>query len=195
MTDSIERIDLLVQEIESRDDPELREKVRELLQGLLDVHGTALARLLEHVYEENGQAFIDRVAEDELVGSVLVLHDLHPLGRTARVAGALESVRPYLATHGGNVELVEVRDDGRVVLRLEGSCDGCPSSQLTLRHTIEEAVVAAAPDIRSIEIEDAPDEGAREQGDEFIPMSDLHWDDCPFPGHVEEAVPPVKTEP
>lgn len=195
MTDSIERIDLLVQEIESRDDPELREKVRELLQGLLDVHGTALARLLEHVYEENGQAFIDRVAEDELVGSVLVLHDLHPLGRTARVAGALESVRPYLATHGGNVELVEVRDDGTVVLRLEGSCDGCPSSQLTLRHTIEEAVVAAAPDIRSIEIEDAPDEGATEQADEFIPMSDLHWDECPFPGHIEETVPPVKAEP
>ena len=65
---------------------------------------------------------------------------------------ALDKVRPYLGSHGGNVELLGV-EDGVVRLRLQGSCDGCPSSQVTLKYAIEEGIYAVAPDITAIEVE------------------------------------------
>jgi Fe-S cluster biogenesis protein NfuA/nitrite reductase/ring-hydroxylating ferredoxin subunit len=68
------------------------------------------------------------------------------------VESALESVRPYLGTHGGDVELLEVNDEGVVRLRLLGSCDGCPSSSVTLELAVESAVEAAAPEVTSIEV-------------------------------------------
>ena len=69
-----------------------------------------------------------------------------------RVVGALDEVRPYLASHGGGVELLDVAD-GVVHLRLEGSCNGCPSSAATLRSAVEEAIARAAPDVDRIETE------------------------------------------
>lgn len=188
----IERIEALVQEIEKGGDPAVQGPVRDLLQMLLELHGSALSHILEDVYRECGQAFIDRLAEDELIGSVLLLHGLHPLSRTARVANALEDVKPYLASHGGNVELVDLTADGTVILRLEGSCHGCPSSQATLKYTIEEAVYAAAPDVRTIEIDRSHD-GAGD-ADEFIPMNEVQWDDCPFPASGKSANTTISTK-
>ena len=74
------------------------------------------------------------------MGGLLLLHGLHPLDLEARVRQALDKVRPYLRSHGGNVELLGV-DEGVVRLRLEGSCHGCPSSAATMRQTIEEAIL------------------------------------------------------
>ena len=65
---------------------------------------------------------------------------------------ALDEVRPYLESHGGDVELVGV-EDGVVRLRLEGSCSGCPSSTVTLKLAIEDAIHKAAPDVERIEAE------------------------------------------
>jgi len=69
-----------------------------------------------------------------------------------RVARALEEVRPYLQSHGGNVELLGI-DGGVARLRLQGSCQGCPSSIMTLKLAIEEAIRKAAPDLEGIEAE------------------------------------------
>ncbi len=179
----IERIESLVEEIEDVGDPALQAHLRELLQMLLDLHGTALSRVLEDAYRVCGQDFIDRLAEDELIGSVLLLHGLHPVSAAGRVVDALEGVKPYLASHGGNVELVDLTADGTVVLRLEGSCDGCPSSEATLKYTIEEAIYAAAPDVRTIEIDRS--NGEDEVAEDFIPMAQVQWDDCPFPTRNE----------
>jgi Fe-S cluster biogenesis protein NfuA len=99
------------------------------------------------------------LAGDELVEHLLFLHGLHPVPVETRVAGALEQMRPYLDTHGGDVRLLGV-EDGVVRLQLQGSCSGCPSSAVTLKHGIEEAIYAAAPDIDRIEAEDAPEPSA-----------------------------------
>jgi Fe-S cluster biogenesis protein NfuA len=80
------------------------------------------------------------------------LHGLHPVPVRERVIGALDEVRPYLASHGGGVELLGVAD-GVVRLRLEGSCHGCPSSAATLRGAVEEAIARAAPDVERVETE------------------------------------------
>jgi Fe-S cluster biogenesis protein NfuA/nitrite reductase/ring-hydroxylating ferredoxin subunit len=90
-----------------------------------------------------------------LVAGLLLVHDLHPYDARTRVARALESVRPYLGSHGGDVELAGIDEDadGLVVrLRLLGSCDGCPSSSVTLELAVESAVQTAAPEVSRIEV-------------------------------------------
>jgi len=124
------------------------------MQSLMDFHGAGLDRLMEIVSEagEAGYAVFDKFAEDDLVASLLLLYGLHPVPLETRVMGALDKVRPYLDSHGGNVELLGVAD-GVVRLRLQGSCKTCPSSAMTLKLAIEEAVYAAAPDVAAIEAE------------------------------------------
>jgi len=101
------------------------------------------------------------------VGSLLLLYGLHPVDLETRVRGALEKTRPYLRSHGGNVELVDVDESGAVRLRLQGSCHGCPSSAMTLKLAIEQAIHDAAPDVTSISVEGQTDarsgEGAYEE--------------------------------
>ena len=65
---------------------------------------------------------------------------------------ALDDVRPYLGSHGGDVELLGV-ENGVARVRLEGTCNGCPSSTVTLRNAIEEAIMGAAPELERVEAE------------------------------------------
>ena len=152
--DRVGQIESLITELDALPDPAARAVATEALQAVLELHGTALDRMLELVAEagEQGSALLASFAGDDLVGNVLMLHGLHPVDVRTRVAQALDSVRPYLESHGGDVELLGV-DDGIVRLRLEGSCKGCPSSAATLKTAIEEAVMAAAPDVIEITAE------------------------------------------
>jgi Fe-S cluster biogenesis protein NfuA len=148
------RIDTLVQEVASFPDPQARATTQELVQALLDMYGEGLARLLELTAqtEASGLALIDIFAGDDLLGSLFMLHGLHPLDIETRIMQALDEVRPYLKSHGGNVEFVKV-EDGIAHLRLEGSCHGCPGSTITLKLAIEEAIYKAAPDLDGLQVE------------------------------------------
>jgi Fe-S cluster biogenesis protein NfuA len=154
LNEQMERVEELVKSIETTADPKLRAQALELVQTLMDFHGAGLDRMMEITAQAGnaGTAIFDDFARDELVSGLLLLYGLHPLEIEERIANALEKVRPSLNLHKGNVELLSV-NDGVVRLRLQGSCDGCPSSALTLKHTIEEAIYAAAPDIAAIEVE------------------------------------------
>jgi Fe-S cluster biogenesis protein NfuA len=139
---SVERIDALLDEVE-RLPPASRELATELVQEVLELHGEALARIA---------ARVELPLDDELVTHVLLLHGVHPVPLRERVEGALEEVRPYLVAHGGGVQLLGL-EDGVVRLRLEGACHGCPSSAVTLKLAVEEAIQKAAPDVERIEAE------------------------------------------
>jgi len=141
------QIEDLVQEIQSGADPAFRDRAIKLVELLLEVHGAGLDRVMELVSETGppGVALIDRFTREPLINSLLLLHGLHPLELDDRVRQALDKVRPYLQSHKGNVELLGI-DDGVIHLRLEGSCNGCPSSSLTLKLAIEEAIAEFAPD-------------------------------------------------
>jgi Fe-S cluster biogenesis protein NfuA len=154
-TDRMARIEALLDDVDALGDPAARETATELVQELLAVYGEGLARMVGHVAERDDGTLAAALAADELVAHLLLLHGLHPVPLEARVEGALEEMRPYLDTHGGDVRLLGVQD-GVVRLQLQGSCSGCPSSALTLRHGIEEAIHKAAPDVERIEAEDAP---------------------------------------
>ncbi len=114
------------------------------VQGVVELYGEALRRVGELGGISQG------LVADELLSHLLLLHDLHPVDVETRVARALEEVRPYLGSHGGGVELLGV-EDGIARLRLSGTCDGCASSAATLKHSVEEAVLRAAPELHGVE--------------------------------------------
>jgi Fe-S cluster biogenesis protein NfuA/nitrite reductase/ring-hydroxylating ferredoxin subunit len=150
----VARVEELLDELEGLGDPQAAAKATELVQALLDLYGEGLARVMEHAAHAGATGFGEALAGDELVSHLLLLHDLHPMALEERVRGALEEVRPYLDSHGGGVELVAV-EDAVVHLRMEGSCDGCPSSAATLKLAIEDAIHRAAPEIEEVRAEGA----------------------------------------
>ncbi len=148
-----ERLEQLLAEVKKSAGPSTWQRVEELIQGLLGLYGRALERFLALARESGaGEGLSLRLSADELVSSVLLLHGLHPLGVEERVRKALEGVRPYLRSHGGTVELLGV-SEGVVRLRLEGSCHSCPSSAVTMQQTVEEAILAKAPEVTAVEVE------------------------------------------
>ena len=68
-----------------------------------------------------------------------------------RIEQSLDTVRPYLAKDGGNVEVVEITADNILKVKLVGACQACPQSFMTLKSGIEDAVRAAVPEIVSVE--------------------------------------------
>lgn len=95
------------------------------------------------------------LAKDDAVAALMLMHGAYPVPLAERVQEALDSVRPYLASHEGDVELLAVGEDGIARLRLKGSCDGCAASAATLELAIEAALEQAAPDLLGLEVEGA----------------------------------------
>ena len=137
-----------------------RERAEQLVREVTDLYGAGLERMMDVALAANPD-LAERFAADDLVASLLLVHGLHPHGLERRVSDALDSVRPYLGSHGGDVTLLGV-DQGVVRLQFQGSCKSCPSSSVTLELAVEDAVRSAAPEISSIEVvaaESKPDAG------------------------------------
>jgi Fe-S cluster biogenesis protein NfuA len=148
-----DRIEQLLDELRAAADPRLYGQAEEMLGLVTDLYGGGLARIVE-VVGEGDPAVLERLAHDELISSLLLVHGLHPDDLATRVARALEGVRPMLAGHGGDVELLDIdAEAGAVHLNLLGSCHGCPSSTVTLRMAVESAIAEAAPEIVIIDVE------------------------------------------
>lgn len=139
-----------------------RERTEQLAAELTDLYGAALGRIVA-IAAESAPEMVEQFADDDLVASLMLVHGLHPHGMARRIEDALDSVRPYLGSHGGDVALLEVvdRSDGPVVrLQFAGSCKSCPSSAVTLEFAVEDAIRAAAPEVVSIEVVTAQRETA-----------------------------------
>jgi Fe-S cluster biogenesis protein NfuA/nitrite reductase/ring-hydroxylating ferredoxin subunit len=156
-----------------------RERSEELVRLVADLYGAGLERILDILYDAGrlDEEVLADLADDELVAGLLIVHGLHPYGVEERVEQALEKVRPYLGSHGGDVELLEVTAGGTVRLRLLGTCDGCPSSSVTLKLAVEGAIESAAPEISTIEVEAPTDWSAAPPGGQpggpLIPVDSL----------------------
>jgi Fe-S cluster biogenesis protein NfuA/nitrite reductase/ring-hydroxylating ferredoxin subunit len=124
------------------------QELEEHLDELLEMYGEGLTRINAALDDEQRAA----LAADPVVASVLLMHDLYPVSLETRVREALDEVRPYLASHDGDVELVGL-SEGVLRLKLLGSCHGCGASQATLEVAIEDALAAAAPDLVGLEVE------------------------------------------
>ena len=126
------------------------ERAEQLVREVTDLYGAGLERMLGMALGANPQ-LAQLFAADDLIASLLLVNGLHPHDVERRFEDALDGVRPYLGSHGGDVHLLGV--DGDVVrLQFAGSCKSCPSSAVTLELAVEDAVRAAAPEISSIEV-------------------------------------------
>jgi Fe-S cluster biogenesis protein NfuA len=172
----MERMDSLLRTLEQFPDGTVRMQIKEIVQSILDLHGTGIERMLDRIVEsrESGQSLIDLLAGDDMIGSLLLLYGLHPLDIESRVRQALDKVGPQLREHDGSAELVEVTH-GAVRLRMNGGCDSCSSSAQTLKLAVEEAIYEKAPEVASIEIEE-------------------HWNAAPGAnGHTRMALPLLRS--
>ena len=166
----------------------VRERTEELVRLLSELYGAGLLRMMEILDEQGAltDAVLGALAGDDLVASLLLVHDLHPEGVTTRVERALDSVRPYLGSHGGDVELLGITDDGVVQLRLLGSCDGCSSSAATMSLAVEDAVSRAAPEVTGFDVRSPTARPAPPPGRGLIPLAVLPRETVP-PGAAGAA--------
>jgi hypothetical protein len=150
------RIETLVAELEQCADPATQARSRALVQAVLELHGAGLARLLQVTSEqgEAGRALAESFLRDELLSSLLLLHDLHPHDLATRAGAALDRVRAQLGAQGCKVELIEA-GGGVVRVRMERTTRKHGSSVEGLRAVVLEALSAAAPDAEAIEVEAA----------------------------------------
>lgn len=114
------------------------------------LHGEALTRLVRALKEDPAAlAVIKRAIGDEIVYAVLRRHGILKASLAERVEIALAGIRPMLASHGGDVELVKVAPPA-IEVRFVGACDGCPASQLTFHAGVKKAVEDACPEITEV---------------------------------------------
>jgi Fe-S cluster biogenesis protein NfuA/nitrite reductase/ring-hydroxylating ferredoxin subunit len=142
------RVQELTGRLEHLEDDTGRELAEELTSAVVQMYGAGLERIVELADEGTR----DALAQDDLVAGLLMIHDLYPVPIEERVAQALDTVRPYMESHGGNVELLGI-EDGIARLRLEGSCKSCRASSSTLELAVRRALEEAAPDLDGMDVE------------------------------------------
>ena len=120
---AVAELDTLVATLEREGD----ERALQLLRLVDAIHRPAIARIAAGDLD------------DPLARTLLAMYDLAPLDEIVEVEEALDEVRPYIESHGGELELLGA-EDGVVHVRLSGSCEGCPGSTVTLKRGIEEAL-------------------------------------------------------
>jgi Fe-S cluster biogenesis protein NfuA len=148
-----ERIEQLAAKLEQAADPELHATAMELLQCVMELHGTGLDRIMQVLSQSDEAGLLtSQLLDDNLVSSLLLLHNLHPHDLPTRVHAALEKVRPQLESHACEAELVDIQN-GIVSLRLHHQGGGCHSTATTMAGALEDAITEAAPDAERITIE------------------------------------------
>ena len=150
----LERVQALTEQVDALSDVHARTLAQDLAAAVIAMYGDGLGRIVEAIEDsrEAGATILDRLSQDGAVASLLLIHDLYPVSLHDRVVEALDTVRPYMESHGGNVELIALQDGvARLVLR--GSCNGCSASRATLELAIKQALEEHAPDLAGLEVE------------------------------------------
>lgn len=172
-----QRVEQLLGKLAGTGNPTVMETAEELVGSLLEFYGAGLARIIELIEDgPNGDLIMRQLTDDGLVAGLLALHELHPEDTEQRVHNALEKVRPYLGSHSGDVELLGVDEEGVVHLKLGGSCNGCPSSLVTVKMAIEKSIQDVAPEVTGIEVEGVVEEPTAPEGRQLLPLVP-----CPVP--------------
>jgi Fe-S cluster biogenesis protein NfuA len=150
----VQRIGALVQEIEAIADPAVRASTTQLVQLIMEFHGTGLDRAMEILAEagDPGMALIEKLGRDPVVSSLLVLYGLHPDSLEDRVNKAVERLAPKLQRDGAVVQLLGI-EDGAVRIQVTPGEHSCGSTSKALQATVEDAIYEAAPDVVSLSVE------------------------------------------
>jgi Fe-S cluster biogenesis protein NfuA/nitrite reductase/ring-hydroxylating ferredoxin subunit len=149
----VERVQELQVALESASGATALDIADELVSAVVQMYGAGLTRIMAALHDAGpeGERIAASLPDDELVSTLLLIHDLHPISLADRVRAALDSVRPYMKSHGGNVELLALQD-GVARLALQGSCSDCSASAVTLELAIKQALEEAAPDLEGLDV-------------------------------------------
>ena len=151
------RIADLAETLAEHDDKDVAETAVELLDWIDVFHANGVGRMVEMIREWRGEILLEAVAADPVAGALLAAYglgdDTDLDAARVSVQAALAEVRPYLHSHGGDMEVVHI-EDGVVRLKLHGSCDGCTASDATIIEHVETALKEHWVDFRRIEVEE-----------------------------------------
>jgi Fe-S cluster biogenesis protein NfuA/nitrite reductase/ring-hydroxylating ferredoxin subunit len=147
------RVQELQVALDAAEDGPTHRLAEELVAAVVQMYGSGLERIVDALLTagEDGERIAVSLAGDTLVSTLLLIHDLHPVSLEDRVQAALDSVRPYMESHGGNVELLAL-EQGVAKIHLQGSCSDCSASAVTLELAIKQALEDAAPDLEGLEV-------------------------------------------
>jgi hypothetical protein len=161
-TESAE-IERLLEELREQATPAVWLRVEQLLRRVMALHGAGLARALEHARGAGVivEVFDERVTEDDLLGSLLALHGLHPRGPEERIRRALDALCLELGCGDGALELIAI-EGGVARIRATAPIGGGAISARVAEGAIRRAIEGAAPEIETIELAGPP--GARDPG-------------------------------
>ncbi len=133
-------------------DHQARDSAHELQHAIEAFHKEALTRMVRRLKDDpRGKELLFEMVDDPLIYALFVRHAIVRPNIVMRVSRVLDLARPYIRSHGGDVELVEVRDNV-VYVRLHGSCNGCSLSAVTLRDEIEAALRTNIPEITGVQV-------------------------------------------
>jgi nitrite reductase/ring-hydroxylating ferredoxin subunit/Fe-S cluster biogenesis protein NfuA len=169
-----------------------RRKAMELKKAIEAFHEHGLRKLVRTFRETDaGKELLLKAVEDPAVYAMLFMHGIIKQDLFTRVAAVLEEVRPYMRSHGGDVELVKVEGE-TVYVRLQGACSGCSMSAVTLKNGVEEAIKARVPEIEYVIM--AGDEVASgylpiHAIDDAGSLEQSGWQQGPFISELEEGRP------
>ena len=154
-----ERVDHAVAEAGALE-PAVRAKAMALKSAIEEFHKVGLTRIVRRLKEDpRGKELLFELVDDPTVYALFSMHGLVRADLRTRVSRVIEMVRPTMQSHGGDVSLVDVRDN-RAFVRLSGNCNGCSMSSVTLRTTVEESLKEHVPEIEGVEVVPTEPEGS-----------------------------------
>jgi nitrite reductase/ring-hydroxylating ferredoxin subunit/Fe-S cluster biogenesis protein NfuA len=146
-----ERVDKAVAEVRALD-KEPQVKALAMKAAIEAFHKVGLVKIVQTLKADpQGKALLFELIDDPAVHMLFAMHGIVRADLRTRVSRVIDMVRPYMKSHGGDVELVDVTPD-TAFIRLSGACNGCSMSSVTLRNGVEEALKENVPEIKKIEV-------------------------------------------
>ena len=147
-----EKIDKALKKVEELTDEEAKMHALGLKTAVEDFHKFALTKIVQKLKsDERGKELLFELVDEPSVYALLQLHGIVKPNINLRITQVLDLVRPYMQSHGGDVEFVKY-EDTTVYVKLSGSCNGCSQSAVTLRDGVEEALKHNIPEIKNVEV-------------------------------------------
>ncbi|MGW0694200.1 hypothetical protein [Streptomyces sp. NPDC002738] len=151
-----QRVEELLDRLTTIGDQEVGAAAEDLVRVLMDFYGAGLARIVDRLSTPadrgTGNGPLAALLDDELVSSLLALHDLHPEDIGTRIARALDSVRDPVEVVGFDEETGILRLRSSSEAGDGGGC-GCPSTGAATRRSVEDALACFVPEVNQVEME------------------------------------------
>lgn len=150
-TQLAERVDQAVNGVRKLD-PAARKEALALKTAIEEFHKVGLTKIVQRLKADpRGKELLFELVDEPSVYALFAMHGIVRADITTQVLRVLDMVRPYMQSHGGDVELDRVEGD-TVYVRLQGACNGCSMSAVTLREGVEEALINQIPEINYVEV-------------------------------------------